>query len=154
MVMTMWTIGIVSTITQFMLPPPPPLAHGYGFSHRNLALLFLAPIIGTICAELWGHWFNDFLCNRYIRTHNGVYKPENRLWGVYPAWIIGFCGLILFGQTIQNHLSWVGIAFGWGMNTFSTLGTTTAISAYVLDCFPHHAALASSWINFWRVIGT
>lgn len=72
--------------------------------------------------------FNDFICNRYIRTHGGKYKPENRLWGVYPAWVIGIAGLILFGETLQRKLSWVGIAFGWGMNCFSTLGTTVAVS--------------------------
>lgn len=143
----MWTIGIVSTITQFVVPPP------YRFSHTAVALLFFAPMIGTVLAEFWGHWFNDFLCKRYIAKHNGKYEPENRLWGVYPAWILGICGLILFGQAIQNHLSWVAIAFGWGMNCFSTLGTTVAISAYILDVFPKHAALASSWINSFRTVG-
>jgi len=147
MIITMWTIGIVSTISLFVRPPP------YLFSDTAAALLYLAPMIGTVVAEFWGHWFNDFLQNRYIRTHNGQFKPEVRLWGVYPAWIMGIAGLVLFGESLQHTLSWVGIAFGWGMNCFSTLGTTAAISAYVLDCFPQHAALASSWINFWRVIG-
>jgi len=48
---------------------------------------------------------------------------------------------------------WIGVAFGWGLNTFAMLAATTVISAYVLDCFPQHAALASSWLNFWRVTG-
>jgi hypothetical protein len=144
---TMWTIGIVSTITQFIKPPP------YLFSDTAASLIFLAPMIGTVCAEFWGHWFNDFLANRYIKTHGGKYKPENRLWGVYPAWIIGIAGLVLFGETLQHQLSWVGIAFGWGMNCFSTLGTTVAISAYILDVFPQHAALASAWINAFRTVG-
>jgi hypothetical protein len=39
------------------------------------------------------------------------------------------------------------------MNGFSTLGTTVAISAYILDVFPQHAALASAWINAMRTIG-
>ena len=47
---TMWTIGIVSTITQFVKPPP------YLFSDTAVSLLFLAPMIGTVCAEFWGHW--------------------------------------------------------------------------------------------------
>ncbi|KAJ8610237.1 hypothetical protein MRB53_038640 [Persea americana] len=40
-----------------------------------------------------------------------------------------------------------------GMTCFATLGTTTAISAYVLDVFPRHAALASAWICAFRTIG-
>jgi len=42
-------------------------------------------------------------------------------------------GLILFGETLQHKLSWVGIAFGWGMNCFSTLGTTVAVSIANFD---------------------
>jgi MFS family permease len=150
---TMWTIGLSSTITIFTKPPPQAHPPGYGFSNTASALIYLAPMIGTVIAEFWGHWFNDFLCNRYIKKHAGQYKPENRLWGVYPAWIIGIAGLITFGETLQHHKHWVGLAFGWGMNCFSTLGTTVAISAYILDVLPQHAALASAWINAFRTIG-
>jgi MFS family permease len=143
----MWTIGIVSTSTQFVKPPP------YLFSDTAVALLYFAPMIGTVLAELWGHWFNDFLCKTYIRTHGGRYKPENRLWGVYPAWIIGIAGLVLFGQALQHKLPWIAVAIGWAMNCFSTLGTTTAVSAYLLDVLPRHAALASAWINAFRTVG-
>lgn len=112
MIITMWTIGLVSTISEFVLPPR--MAGGYGFSNTNLALLYFAPMIGTVLAEAWGHWFNDFLLRTYVRKHNGQHKNENRLWGVYPAWILGVGGLILFGETVQHQLSWVGLAFGWG----------------------------------------
>ncbi|KAF2089799.1 MFS general substrate transporter [Saccharata proteae CBS 121410] len=151
MPITMWTIGLVSTITQFMLTPK--RAGGYGFSYVAMAMLYFAPIIGTCLAEIWGHWFNDFIAKRYMKKHNGVHKAENRLKGVYMPVIVGVAGLVLFGESLQHRLSWVGLAFGWAMNCFSTLGAMTAISAYVLDCFPHHAALASAWMNFWRVIG-
>ena len=143
----MWAIGITTSVTQFVKPPP------YLFSDTATALLYLAPMIGVLCAEVWGHFFNDWLCNSYIKKHNGVYKPENRLFGVWPAIVIAVASLVLYGQTLQHSLSWLGIAFGWGMNSFAMLAATTAISAYVLDCFPGHAALASSWLNFWRVVG-
>ena len=107
MPITMWTIGIVSTITQFVLPPP------YLFTNTGLALLYLAPMIGTVAAEFWGHWFNDFIANRYIRTHGGLHKPESRLSGVYVPVVVGIGGLVLFGQTLQHSLPWVGLAFGW-----------------------------------------
>ena len=149
---TMWTIGLVSTVTQFVRPPV--IAGGYAFSNTATALIHLAPMIGTVAAEFWGHWFNDFLCNRYIKKHGGQYKPENRLWGVYPAWIIGIAGLVTYGQVLQHHKHWIGLAFGWGMNCFSTLGTTVAISAYILDVLPQHAALTAAWINAFRTVGT
>ncbi|KAF2665827.1 MFS general substrate transporter [Microthyrium microscopicum] len=144
---TMWTIGLVSTISQFVKPPP------YLFSNTATALIFLAPMIGTILAELWGHWFNDFIATRYIKSHNGVFKPEARLFGVYIPWIFGVCGLVLFGQGLQHHLHWVSIAFGWGLNCFSTLGSATAVSAYFLDVMPQHAALTAAWLNAFRTVG-
>ncbi|KAK3689479.1 major facilitator superfamily domain-containing protein [Podospora appendiculata] len=147
MPITMWTIGVVSTISQFVLPPP--VAGGYGFSLVALAMLYFAPMIGTVAAELWGHWFNDFLARRYLSR----YGLESRLMAVYPAVVIGVVGLVVFGQTLEHHLSWVGLAFGWAMLCFSTLANMTAISAYLLDCLPHHAALTGAWLNFWRVIG-
>ncbi|KAH8902993.1 MFS general substrate transporter [Coniochaeta sp. PMI_546] len=140
---TMWTIGMVSTISMFVLPPSP---MGYGFSYVALSMLYFAPMIGTMVAEAWGHWFNDVLARRYR-------QPEGRLAAVYPAAVIGAAGLVVFGQTLENHLSWVGLAFGWAMLCFCTLACMTAISAYLLDCFPAHAALASAWINCWRVVG-
>jgi hypothetical protein len=87
------------------------------------------------------------------RRSLGPFLQRLRLFGVWPAVVISVCSLVLYGQTLQHSLSWVGIAVGWGMNTFAVLAATTAVSAYVLDCFPGHAALASSWLNFWRVLG-
>jgi len=147
MPITMWTIGMVSTISQFVLPPV--VAGGYGFGLVALAMLYFAPMIGTLVAEAWGHWFNDFLARRYM----GRYSLECRLFAVYPAVVVGVVGLIVFGQTLQHHLSWVGLAFGWAMVCFCTLANMTAISAYLLDCLPDHAALTGAWLNFWRVIG-
>ncbi len=97
---TMWTIEISSTIIQFTKPRL--LAHplGYGFSNTASALIYLAPMIGTIAAEFWCYCFNDFLCNRFIQRHGEEYKPENCLSGVSPAWIIGMAGLVTFSEAL------------------------------------------------------
>ncbi|KAL2200153.1 major facilitator superfamily domain-containing protein [Corynascus similis CBS 632.67] len=144
---TMWTIGMVATISQFVLPPPE--AGGYGFSMVALAMLYFAPIVGTLLAEAWGHWFNDVLARRYIAR----YGIECRLTATYPAVVVGAVGLVLFGQTLERHLSWVGLALGWAMLCFNTLANMTAVSAYLLDCLPRHAALTGAWLNFGRVVG-
>ncbi|KAK4245689.1 polyamine transporter 3 [Corynascus novoguineensis] len=144
---TMWTIGMVATISQFVLPPPE--AGGYGFSMVALAMLYFAPIVGTLLAETWGHWFNDVLARR----HMARYGIECRLTATYPAVVVGAVGLVLFGQTLEHHLSWVGLALGWAMLCFNTLANMTAVSAYLLDCLPRHAALTGAWLNFGRVVG-
>jgi len=147
MFMLMWTVGLATTIPLLVLPPP------YLFSETATALLYLAPTIGGLVGEIWGHFFNDHLCNSYLKKHNNEWLPEQRLWAIYPAAVIGICALVLIGQSLQNGLPWIALAFGWGMYSAATVTVTTAISAYTLDCFPKHAALASSIINFWRTTG-
>jgi hypothetical protein len=113
----------------------------------------LAPIVGAIVGEVWGHFFNDFLCNLYIKTHGGKYNPENRLWGVWIPCAFGIAAMVLYGQTLQKELPVIGLAAAWALMVFAQVASTTAISAYLLDIFPHHANLASSWLNFWRTTG-
>lgn len=147
LVLYMWAIGITTSVTQFVKPPP------YLFNDTATSLLYLAPMLGVIIAEFWGHVFNDWLQNLFIRRNHGLHKPEIRLWGAWVAVVFAVCSPVLYGQVLQHSLHWIGIAFGWGLNTFAMLAATTVISTYVLDCFPQHAALASSWLNFWRVTG-
>ncbi|OXV11688.1 hypothetical protein Egran_00551 [Elaphomyces granulatus] len=147
MFLVMWTVGLATTIPLLVLPPP------YTFSETSTALLYLAPAIGGLVGEVWGHFFNDHLCRSYLRKHNNEWLPEQRLWAVYPAVAIGICALVLIGQSLQNGLPWIALAFGWGMYSAATVITSTVVSAYILDCFPKHSALASSIINFWRTTG-
>ena len=147
MIVTMWTIGIITTITPIIYAPP------YLFTPTDVALLYLAPMIGVILGELWGHFFNDWLCNRYLRTHNGIYVPENRLWACWITAALDISALIIFGQMLQHGLSWAGLAVSWAGVSFATLASTVAVSAYALDSFPMHAALAGAVINFWRTTG-
>ncbi len=133
MLLFTWAIGIVTTVTQ-------------------ASLFYLAPIVGAIVGEGWGHFFNDFLQNRSIRTHKGQFNPETRLWAVYPACAIGVGAMVLYGQTLQKGLPVIGLAAAWAMMSLSQVASTTAISAYALDSFPHHAALASAWINQFMIV--
>ena len=103
--------------------------------------------------EIWGHFFNDFICNLYIKNHNGKYNPENRLWGVWLPCAFGISAMVLYGQTLQKELPVIGLAAAWSLMVAAQVASTTAISAYLLDIFPHHANLASSWLNFWRTTG-
>jgi hypothetical protein len=147
MILFTWAIGIVTTITQFTRPPP------YSLNDLNASLFYVAPIVGSIVGEFWGHWFNDFICSRYIKSHNGRFLPETRLWGVYAPAALASVSLILYGQTLQKTLPVIALAAAWSIMAFAQVAATTAISAYALDSFPEHAALASSWINFFRTTG-
>jgi hypothetical protein len=145
----MWTIGILSTITQFLKPAP------YFFSDSAMALIYFAPVIGAILAQLWGHWFNDVLMRRSLRTTDGKVsnKPEIRLLGVFIPWVITFAGLVLFGEVLQHRLPWPVLAVAWGANTFGCVASIVPVEAYLLDVFPTDAVLAAAWISFFRTVG-
>jgi MFS family permease len=144
MVLVAWVIGVNVTISLLVSPPP----WAWGFERQ--ALSWLAPLIGAIIGEFWGHWFNDFLQRSYIRRHNGLYVLENRLWGTYVSTFVGVIGLILYGQAFQHVLHWMVVLVAWAMIAFSMIAGTTAVSAYCLDAFPYHSSLVASIINLWR----
>lgn len=144
MVLVAWVIGLVTTISQLVLPPP------YSFGPSALAAMWIAPMIGATIGGLWGDWFNNWLQAQYIRTHSGAYVLENRLWGTYAPTAIGVVGLVLYGQTLQHSLHWIGLLLAWAFIAFAMVSATTAVSAYCLDSFPNHASLVAGIVNMWR----
>ena len=135
------------TAPQFLVFPP------FSFTPVGAAAAWTAPLVGSILGGLWGHWFNDFLCHRYIKRHNGKYVLENRLWGAYLPTLVMFVALVLYGQALQHAMHWMVLLLAWGFLGFAFIAAITAVSAYALDCFPQHASLVASIINFWRTTG-
>ncbi|KAF4302307.1 mfs transporter [Botryosphaeria dothidea] len=143
MVLVMWTIGFVTTLSQILYPAP------YFFTPAQVGLFYLAPCIGSVIGEVYGRWFNDWLCARYIREHGGKYRPENRLWSCYLGLVLGVAGLAVYGQALQHHMSWVVLAVGYGIYAVAQTIVPVAITAYLLDIFPNHSVIASAIINLW-----
>ena len=147
----MWAVGINQSSA--ILFATPVGAGGYGFGLNSVGYLTFTPIIAVALGELFGHFANDFLANRYIRLHAGTFKPEARLPPIYFAIIFVCPGLILIGQALQHHLTWVAIVFGWGMYVFGYMIMSVAITAYALDAYPEGSGEVSALINFSRLLG-
>ena len=147
----MWAVGI--NITSTILLETPIIAGGYGFNARAVGFLYFTPLVAVSLGELFGHFFNDWVANRYIRKHAGLFKPEARLVTNYIAAGFMIPGLIIVGQTLQKHLSYVGIIMGWGMYVFGVMLATVAVTAYALDSYPTASSEVSGLLNFARVIG-
>ncbi|KAK5043496.1 hypothetical protein LTR84_011938 [Exophiala bonariae] len=145
-----WSVGINTSLNLILFTPIE--AGGYSYTQLNVALLYIAPIAATALGEFFGHFFNDWIANKYIRKHDGLFEPEIRLWASYVGQPLMAGGLVCLGFSLQRHLSWVAIAFAWGIYVFGSLMTTVAITAYALDVFKEEAAEAAALINFFRTV--
>ncbi|KAH8654545.1 major facilitator superfamily domain-containing protein [Tricladium varicosporioides] len=147
----MWSVGI--NITSSILFATPRVAGGYGFNSKAVGFLYLTPIVGVSIGELFGHFFNDFMANRYIKKHHGVFIPEARLWTNYIATSLMIPGLIIVGQALEKHLHYSAIVIGWGMYVVGVMLASVAITAYALDSYPTRSGEVSCFLNFARVCG-
>lgn len=147
----MWAVGI--NITTTILLETPTEVGGYGFGPKAVGFLYFTPLVAVILGEGFGHWFNDYLATRYIRKHDGIFKPEARLWTCYVGAIFMLPGLIVTGQTLEKHLSYAGIVMGWGIYVFGVMLASVAITAYLLDSYPTASSEVAGFLNFARVMG-
>ncbi|KAL7273525.1 hypothetical protein RUND412_003620 [Rhizina undulata] len=147
----MWGVGI--NITTSILFETPISAGGYGFSARDVGFLYFTPMVAVILGETFGHFFNDFLANRYIRRHNGAFEPEVRLWTCFIGAFFMIPGLIIVGQGLHRHLHWVSLVMGWGSYVFGVVLASVAITTYALDSYPTASGEVAGYLNFARVVG-
>ncbi|PVH68467.1 MFS general substrate transporter [Cadophora sp. DSE1049] len=147
----MWFIG--TAIAGPILLQTPREAGGYGFNSKVVALISIAPLVGVGVGELFGHFFNDWVADRYIRRHNGTFVPEARLITNYLVTLIMVPGLVLLGQVLEKHLHWIGIVFGWGMYTAGACALSVALFAYMADSYPLATGEVSAILNLSRCAG-
>lgn len=147
----MWAVGI--NIATGIIFGTPEEFGGYGFTNVQIGYLHFSPIVGTIIAEVFGHWFNDFTAKRYIHKHRGVFEPEVRLWPIYIAAIFTVPSIIVFGQSIFHHWHWTGVACGWAVFSIGIMLTSVAVIAYSLDSLPMAPAEVAAWLNLARTMG-
>jgi hypothetical protein len=113
-------------------------------------LLFLGLILGTLFSEiLCSGALSDTIVLKLAKRNNDVRVAEMRLWLIYPAVLITTIGLVVWGVSVDKGWHWfvgqVGLfLFGAGIQ----MGNT-ALSAYVVDCYPLHAM---SVIVFYAVL--
>lgn len=103
----MWSVGI--NITSAVLLETPRAAGGYGFSNKGVGFIYFTPVVAISLGEIFGHFFNDFLADRFIKSHQGIFKPEGRLPACYIGAFFMIPGLVLVGQALQHYLHWVAV---------------------------------------------
>ncbi len=74
----------------------------------------IAAIIGFVFACFAGGYVADAITARVIIRQGRVF-PEQRLVSLIPGFVIAPVGCILIAFACSRQLSWVAIAFGFGM---------------------------------------
>ncbi|KAF8533324.1 major facilitator superfamily domain-containing protein [Trichophaea hybrida] len=145
-----WTVGINGTLITFLVPSVS--KGGYGFDTVDVGLIYLAPIVAIIAGELFGHFVNEEIQTRTIRTQKGRFIPEHRLLALIPATFLMGVGVSLLGWALGKHWHWLSVAIFWGIFVFATMCSTVVISAYLLDSFPNDSIAVAALLNFTRVL--
>lgn len=113
-------------------------------------LLFLGLILGTLFSEvLCSGTLSDFIVTKLAKKNNDVRVAEMRLWLMYPSILLATIGLIAWGISVDKGYHWfVGQVALFLVGAGIQMGNT-AVSTYVVDCYPHHAM---SMITFYAVL--
>jgi hypothetical protein len=147
----MWAVGI--NITSSILLSSPVSQGGYAFGAKASGFVYFTPVVAVVLGEGFGHYFNDFLANRYIRKHGGLFNAEARLTATFVASSFMVPGLILVGQALEHHLNYSAIVMGWGMYVFGVMIASVAVTAYCLDCYQTGSGEVAGLINLSRALG-
>lgn len=107
-------------------------------------------MIGVLLGWLAGHFLHDAVGRFYMQRHAGRLNPEARLIILYPATLILCLSLIVLGQALQHEWHYMVLAVFAAMQCFGVMIVTTAINAYLLDCYPEGSGEVGAWVTASR----
>ncbi|KAJ3476576.1 hypothetical protein NLG97_g9087 [Lecanicillium saksenae] len=138
-----WVIGVNTTIAIW-------LTSIYGFTTMGLGYFYFFGIVGVLLGWFAGHFLHDAVGRYYIQRHKGVLHPEARLIILYPATMLLCLSLVLLGLAFEYHWHYMAIAVFAAMQCLGVMIVTTAINAYLLDCYPEGSGEVSAWVTASR----
>ncbi|KGO56982.1 Major facilitator superfamily domain, general substrate transporter [Penicillium expansum] len=139
-------IIMIFTMSTLLMPPP------YNFSSGDIGLMEIAAIIGFVVACFGGGYISDIITTHIVKKSKGEIRPEQRLVSLLPGMFIAPAGCILLAFACQYKLSWVAIAFGFGMVSFGEVYTPNIALTYVVHRHQKHAAQCLVLINIFKNI--
>ncbi|GAA5843792.1 hypothetical protein JCM3766R1_000544 [Sporobolomyces carnicolor] len=126
---------------------------GYGYDLNTISFLYFTPLVALTIGEIFGHFANDRVAASYISRHNGLFKPECRLYVFFGAAVLMIAGLNIVGSALEHTLNVAAVIIGWGSYVVGVMIASVAITAYALDCYPSASGEVSAAINLGRTTG-
>jgi len=138
-----WVIGVNTTISLY-------LTNFYGFNTKDIGFFYFFGVVGVLAGWFAGHWLHDAFGRFYARRHGGRIDPEARLMITYPAAVLLTICLIILGLGLGNLWHYVVLAVFAALQCVGVMIVTTAINAYLLDCYPEGSGEVSAWVTAAR----
>ncbi|KHJ30007.1 putative cycloheximide resistance protein [Erysiphe necator] len=121
----------------------------YHFSISAISLSYLGAGVGCLLGLFIFAIQTTILYGSQKNKETGL-EPETRLRGIIWTYALMPLGLLLYGWTAQEKLHWLLPILGTGVISCGSLHVFLCILVYVIDCFPLHAASASTGNTFLR----
>ncbi|KIW10079.1 hypothetical protein PV08_11039 [Exophiala spinifera] len=124
-----WNIVVQLTSSHTFTKPP------YGWPVGGLGLLSISGFIGAVIAFFLGGKLIDIIATRMTDANNGRREPEFRLPAIIIPAVIGPMGVLTFGLCVAHYTTWVGAAFGYGMQGFGLTAVSNIAVTYAVDSY-------------------
>ncbi|KAK3898367.1 major facilitator superfamily domain-containing protein [Staphylotrichum tortipilum] len=145
----LYGIALAAQIILIFAFPSLLLAPPYLFTPLQVGLIQIAAVIGFVLACFTGGYLADVITARMIRRQGRV-VPEQRLVSIIPGCFIAPVGCIIVAIACSRQLSWVAIAFGFGMVSFGSVYAPNIAITYVVESRPKQASEAIVAINVFK----
>ncbi|KAI1212099.1 MFS general substrate transporter [Annulohypoxylon truncatum] len=133
---------MVNTVSSTILIPPP-----YNFSIGAVGLINIPGMIGQGIGAFIGGLCIDKGAAYCARRNNGVFVPETRLFLFLIPTIVVFTGIVLFGFSVEQQMSWPVIFTAYGLMSVGLTGSASITMTYVCDCYFPVSAECLEMIN-------
>jgi MFS family permease len=116
----------------------------------SVGYFYFFGIVGCLIGWFSGHFLHDAVGRYYTKRHSGRLDPEARLIITYPATLICCASLIILGFAFEKHWHYMVIAVFAAAQCVGVMIVTTAINAYLLDCYPEGSGEVGAWVTASR----
>ena len=112
--------------------------HMFLYSHSDILTHYLIAV-GTCIGAFVGGKCTDWVAQRSARRNGGKFLPEARLILLAVPFVLGPCGLLMFGIGAQKQMHWIVLFIGFGMISIVPAAPSIAMT-YVMDSYFEVAA--------------
>jgi multidrug resistance protein len=114
-------------------------------------LHYLAVALGEIAGSQLGGRILDAVHRRMqARSADGstAPQPEHRIPLMFPAYLVGYLGLLIYGWTAQYQVHWIAVDIGVFIACVGMQVGGMAMQAYMIDAYVEHTSSAVAATRF------